>query len=66
MSAIEKFQMFHYKSPHSEQQEALVELTPLVRPKEFNCSGLQGIRNVSSDDPGPTLIREVRCTYVVV
>ncbi|KAL5262010.1 hypothetical protein ACHWQZ_G007649 [Mnemiopsis leidyi] len=42
-----------------EQQEALVELTPLVKPKEFNCSGLQGIRNVSSDDPGPTLVREI-------
>ena len=64
MTAIEKIPNVRLKifSPRSEQQEALVELTPLVRPKEFNCSGLQGIRNVSSDDPGPTLIREVRRT----
>ncbi|XP_063691882.1 laminin-like protein epi-1 isoform X2 [Bolinopsis microptera] len=41
------------------QQEALTELTPLVKPKEFNCSGLQDIRNVSSDDPGPALVKEM-------
>jgi hypothetical protein len=50
--------------PCVDQQEAIEELTPLVKPKEFNCSGLQDIKNVSSEDPGPKLIKEVCCDVI--
>ena len=43
----------------TEQVGALAVLSPLVKVRDFNCTGLDGIKNLSASDAGPTFIRQV-------